>query len=580
MIKRIFKNMLLAQIASSASVTICMLVDSIMIGQFLGVDAVAAYGIASPVLFIFAAFGALMSTGIQVVCSKSLTKGDSKATNDCYTVSIVLALAVSVTGLIAVYAATNPICSLLGAKEGTVVFDLTKNYLRGFMFGAPGFILAQILVPFMLLSNNRSRLVVAVSVMTVSDILMDFLNVLLFNGGMFGMGVASALSYYFALMIAAVYLLSKRCIYKFDFRSFRFRNIAVVLKNGIPTAVNQICYTLEVFAINQILLSGGHSDGVAVYSVLSTVGSLCFAIGSGIGTVSLALAGVFYSEEDKNSLHSLVSIFVKYAFWLDLIAMIVFMVFAGPIMGMFIADKKRALALGTIALRIFLLCLIPSSINSSFKNYYLGIERTGLSEVISFLQNLFFPVLAALILNGVFGMRGVWFAFLAGEMLTLVVICAVSWTKYGRMAFTAPAFSLLDADFGISDDDIIDIPLTSMEQVTNAAEEASNFCVAHEGDVKTRARLSLCIEEMGTNIIKHGFSDGKEHNMQLRVIYKKGSWLICFRDDCKSFDPVKYRKKHTFDNSYSRMGLRLVFETAKDIRYVNALGLNNLTISI
>ncbi|MCR5325027.1 MAG: ATP-binding protein [Lachnospiraceae bacterium] len=580
MIKRIFKNMLLAQIISSAAVTVCMLVDSIMIGQFLGVDAVAAYGLASPVLFIFAAFGALLSTGIQVVCSKSLTKGDEETTNDCYTSSIVLALTVSIVGMIVILIFTDQICVLLGATKGTVVFDLTKQYLRGFLFGAPAFTLSQILVPYMLLSNNRTRLVIAVLLMTVSDILMDILNVLVFDGGIFGMGVASAVSYYVALIAAAVYLLSKSCIYKFVIKRFKWRNVIELLKNGIPTAVNQVCYTLQVYSINRILLSAGHSDGVAVYSVLSTVGSICFAIGSGIGIVALALAGVFYVEEDKHSMHELVGIFVKYAIVLDIIAMIVFIIPAKLIMGMFISDKGHVLMLGTYALRAFLLCLVPSSINSSFKNYFLGIEKTWFSELVSILQNFAYTVLAALILNAIWGLRGVWFAFLAGESLTLLTIAVIAWVRNKKVAIDAPTFAMLSADFGVDDSDVLEFPIASVEQVADASEKAGIFCKEHGADKFICSRMSLCIEEMGTNIIQHGFSDGKEHNMSLRVINKNGSWIIGFRDDCKSFDPVKYRKKHAFDNSYSRLGLKLVFETAKDVRYVNALGLNNLTIML
>ena len=55
MIKRLFKQMLLTQILSSMTVTLCMLIDSMMIGRFLGVDAMTAYGLASPVLLVFAA---------------------------------------------------------------------------------------------------------------------------------------------------------------------------------------------------------------------------------------------------------------------------------------------------------------------------------------------------------------------------------------------------------------------------------------------------------------------------------------------------------------------------------------------
>ena len=572
--------MLLAQIASSASVTICMLVDSIMIGQFLGVDAVAAYGIASPVLFVFAAIGALMSTGIQVVCSRSISKGDTKTTNNCYTAAILLALTVSVIGLLVVYFFTGSICSLLGAQPGTRVFDLTGRYLRGFMFGAPSFILSQILVPFMLLSNNRSRLVVAVLVMSVSDIAMDFLNVILFKGGMFGMGAASALSYYFALIIAAFYLFSKDCLYKFDIKGFRLRNCAEMLRNGIPTAVNQLCYTGQVFIINQILLSGGHSDAVAVYSVLSTLGALCFSAGAGIGSVALSLAGVFHVEEDRHSIYELVNVFVRFAIWIDLALTVVLVLISRLMMGMFISGSEGLLDFGTMALRIFLLCLLPSSLNSSFKNYYLGIERIRFSEVISFLQNLLFPVLAALLMYFTAGVGGIWFCFLIGETLTLLTICVVVWIRSGHVSFKAPDFALLEPDFGVSDDDVMDIPIETAEDVSRVSEEASSFCAGHGGDKRTCSRLALCIEEIGINIIKHGFSDGKDHNMQLRIIKKDDTWMIGFRDDCKGFDPVKYKKKQVLDNSFSMLGLRLVFETASDIRYVNALGLNNLTITL
>ena len=54
MIKRVFRQMLSAQIISSMTVMLCMLVDSIMIGRFLGVDSMTAYGLATPVLLVFA----------------------------------------------------------------------------------------------------------------------------------------------------------------------------------------------------------------------------------------------------------------------------------------------------------------------------------------------------------------------------------------------------------------------------------------------------------------------------------------------------------------------------------------------
>lgn len=586
MISRIFKNMLLAQIVSSAAINICMLVDSIMIGQYLGVDAMAAYGLASPVLFVFAAFGALLSTGIQVMCSRSIAAGDKSRTNRFYTASILLAVIVSLTVVALLYIFTDPLCSILGATKGTDVFVMTGRYLRGFMFGAPAFLCAQIFVPYLQLANRRNRLVVAVSLMTVSDIIMDILNVKVINGGIFGMGVASALSYYVAIAVALVYLLSKRSLYRLVPKSVIKDDWIVLLKNGIPTAVNQICYTLQVFALNQILISSGHSDGVAVYSVLSTVGSLCFSVGSGCGSVALTLAGILYSEEDRHSLSDLVRVFVRCAVFIDVILAAVFFVFAKPIVNLFLTEAPHALRMGTFAMRMFIVCLIPSSVNSSFKNYYQGIGKIWLAQMISVLQNFVYITLFAFVLNLFFGTDGVWLSFVLGEICTLVTFAAVIWKKQGKISLNPSVFAFFDGDFGVAEKDMIDFPINSAEEASEAASLASKFCFDRTGDSQKSMSVALCVEELCTNVIRHGFSDGKKHSMLLRVLYKEGNCVVALRDDCKVFDPVSYRRKLKngakilSDGAEPRVGLNLVFTMAKDVTYVDALGLNNLTITI
>ncbi|MBO4795349.1 MAG: hypothetical protein J5547_04635, partial [Clostridia bacterium] len=162
MIKRVFRQMLSAQIISSMTVMLCMLVDSIMIGRFLGVDSMTAYGLATPVLLVFAAVGTTLSAGIQVMCGKTMGGGDMKGTNACFSVSVFLAFAISAVGSVLVIVFATPICTLLGAGEpvpGNDVFFLTRDYLRGFIIGAPAFIFAQIMVPYMQITGNRARLV-------------------------------------------------------------------------------------------------------------------------------------------------------------------------------------------------------------------------------------------------------------------------------------------------------------------------------------------------------------------------------------------------------------------------------------
>ena len=43
MIHKLFKQMVISNVISAMAVMLCLLIDSIMIGRFLGVDAMAAY---------------------------------------------------------------------------------------------------------------------------------------------------------------------------------------------------------------------------------------------------------------------------------------------------------------------------------------------------------------------------------------------------------------------------------------------------------------------------------------------------------------------------------------------------------
>ena len=147
-----------------------------MIGRFLGMDAMTAYGLSAPVLLVFAALGSMAAAGVQVLCGKTMGAGDKKGTDACYTAAVMLVIIISGIGLIVSFVFTDPICVALGAaKNGkdSPVFKLTADYLRGFIIGAPAFLAAQILVPFMQLSGKRVLMIAAVLTMTIGDIIFD-----------------------------------------------------------------------------------------------------------------------------------------------------------------------------------------------------------------------------------------------------------------------------------------------------------------------------------------------------------------------------------------------------------------------
>ena len=574
--------MLVTQILSAMTVMICMLVDSIMIGRFLGVDSMTAYGLATPVLLVFAAFGSMLSAGIQVMCGKTMGSGDMKATNGCFSVSVFLAAAVSLLGLLAVLVFASPICTLLGAGRPTpdnTVFFLTRDYIRGFIIGAPAFIFAQIMVPYMQISGSRARLVAAVIAMTVSDVLLDVLNVFVIKGGTLGMGLASSISYYIAFFIGIAYFFKKNCIFKFRAALIKMKRCFELIKYGIPTVINQISLVLLVFVLNKVLIEVGQNLAVAAYSVISTVGNICYCFGSGVAAVALLLSSMFYSDEEKSALHALVKTMTFYAVALD-IAVTVAVLLAAPVLVSLFLDNPAAKDMAILGLRLFSLSLLPCSLNTTFKNYYQGVNKTGFTQAISVMQNFAFTAIFAFVLSRFIGTTGVWLAYVCGETLTFIVITAVVWINCKKVSFSTDAYSLLPAHFGANEGDFIETTVKTAGEVVRASEEATDFCLRHGESDRDSRLISLCIEEMANNIVEHGFSKDqrKDHEIDIRLIFKDGRRLIRMRDNCVNFDPVAYMELHKTDDPTVHIGIRLVMKMVKDANYVSSLGLNNLTL--
>ena len=583
MIRKLFRQMMVTQIVSSMTVTLCMLIDSIMIGQFLGTEAMAAYGFTQPVLLAFAAPGAMISAGVQVVCGKTMGSGDSDGTDACFTVSAALTAVIAALGLVVVLCFAGPISTLLGAGEPGVhnlVFRLTKDYLIGFMLGVPAFLAAQIMVPYMQMSGSRKRLVAAVLLMTVSDVIFDFLNVLVFHGGTFGMGLASSLSYYVAVLVGIGYFFRKDCLFHIQPNGLRRDTLRAILVEGFPTVINQFSLVLLVFLFNRILRDVGSTMAVAAYSAVSTVSNLCYAFSSGIASVALMLAAMFSTDEDRSSLYALVKTMCRYAVTVLAAVTVLVLLTATPLVSMFLDDAPAALRLAARGLRLFSLCLVPCALNTGFKFYYQGIGRVKLMEILSVLQNFAFPALAATVLSPLIGTNGVWLAFLCGESAALLFICLHVWHENKRVRLNAEDFALLSPAFGAAPGECFERAVHSLQDATAVSEDAADFCRIHDQDRRMSFLVGLCIEELCCNIVRYGFQDGKDHSVDVRLVFRCGSGLIRIRDNCAQFNPVHYIELHRRDDPTAHLGIRLVMAEAKNASYLNSYGLNNLTLQL
>lgn len=577
MIRKLIKQMLTAQILSALTVSLCLLIDSIMIGQFLGVDAIAAYGLANPLLLVIGAIGTMLSSGAQVCCSKSVGKGSPEETNKGFSSMTCIALIISAAFLLFCILLRKPLASLLGAgTEGKLAED-TADYIAGFSIGAPGSMGALILVPFLQIAGQSGLLIAAVATMTVTDIVLDLLNALVFHGGMFGMGLASSLSYYAALLVGAFYFCSKKCVFRFSLKDVRTEKVRELLSDGVPTVFTMASTVVLTFVLNKILLlpSNGGSMAVAAFSVIMTIINSANCINTGIGGVSLTLSAVLFSEEDRTGLKEMLRLMLRYGLILGICVAAVLQ-FAAPFcVRLFLPEAGSSQDMAILGTRLFALGIIPCCVISTLKNIYYGTGRVGRTELISTMEGAVLPSLAAWLLSLPFHTAGVWLSYPAGELLAIAGIWIAVYRKSRRLIPSAEALLMLPEDFGVPAEDLLERDIRTLQDVTDASKAAAVFCTEHGIGTTVSNRIALCIEETGVNTVTYGFEKEKDRHLSVRLQHKGNRWTLRFRDDCREFNPVTYAANRTQEGGY---GIRLVMGMADEVRYTYSMNLNNLTI--
>ena len=583
LIDRVFKNSLISLTAAVVVTMLGIVIDGIVIGRFLGPECMAAYTLATPISNLVMALSGLMTEGTQVMCALNLGKGNVKRARNVFSICMIATLVVSAVLVAAILLFTNDITSLLGAHgDSAGLQPLVGDYLVGLAFSFPATILLFEFNSLMRLDGDSMRVIVAVVTMTALDIAGDLLNALVIGGGMFGMGLATTISYLVALGIMLLHFRKRDIIFKFSFKGLKLGYLKDILVSGCPSAVGNVATMARNFTLNQIMLATALSTiAVGALGVLNVVQGFVSCVLIGVGMTTGMIAGMILGEQDRASAERLVRAAMRTALALGVVLAVIVFAFAGGIASLFgSSDGTEMVELASRGLRFYALSVILYGANNAFVNYTQGMRRTGLSACFCFLQNFVFIAAVALAFRGILDSDAVWVAFPAGEALTTIAIVALAAFLKCGLPTSAKDFLFLKEPFGAPPDDVLDVTISNMNEVMSACEEAGKFCRARGADDKTCYRVPLFIEELGSNIVEYGFAAEEGKLLEIRIVHLEDGWVLRLRDNCKAFDPFKWIELNQSDDPTVNMGIKLVVGMAKEATYVSTLNLNMITLRI
>ena len=237
------------QIVTMLIAVVSMLIDGMMTGIFLGDDCLAAYGLTNPVNMLLVALGGLLASGAQVMEGRFAGRNDEEGLNRVLTTSVTFGFAGGLTVSILISLFIGPLCVALGAAAEPMT-SLTAQYLQGIVFCLPALVIGQVIPSFLQMRNCRRQIIIAAFAQIAADVLLDYLNVTVFHGGLWGMAMATVISCYLyvILLLTPTYM---HAGYRFSFRYFSFATLGHICRYGLLYLVYKVSVALMSLFLNR-----------------------------------------------------------------------------------------------------------------------------------------------------------------------------------------------------------------------------------------------------------------------------------------------------------------------------------------
>ncbi|MFY9151885.1 MAG: MATE family efflux transporter [Prolixibacteraceae bacterium] len=395
-------------------------IDSVIVGRFLGKEALGAVGASFPIIFALISMVIGVGSGASTVVSQYF--GAKKIDEVKRTIDTIFIFFLGSSILITILGIvfSEHIFLLLRLPEDILpqAVSYLNTYLLGmfFFFGFSG--ISSILRGLGDAKTPMYFMIIA----TINNILFDLLFVVVFKWGIEGAAWATILSEAGAFVTAAYYLSKKHPIINLSFRKYIFdRDIfKSCIRIGLPTGFQQSFIAFGMMAIMSIV-NGFGTNTVAAYSAAMRIDSFvkmpAITFSSALSSFVGQNLGAFQEKRAKTGLRATLIFSTIYCIFVSLLII----VFGRHIMSLFTNDPA-VIKIGQDYLVIVSSFYLLFSTMFSFTGFLRGAGATLVPMISTFTALYLIRIPAATFFSGLIGVNGIWWAEPMGSFVGMMIL--------------------------------------------------------------------------------------------------------------------------------------------------------------
>lgn len=400
------------------------MVDSIIVGKFVSVDAFAAVGATGSVLYMMIAVIIGFTVGMAVTTSQFVGAKDESKVRDAVGMAMLISVCLSATLAVLGNIFAGSILRLLDTPAE--IFDDARKYLMINFASSIGPISYNMFSQIIRASGDSRNPLVALIISSVMNIILDLVFVLAFDMGVGGVALATGISQFISALYCIIIIRKKMPQYWCRRENIRFHGhiFKRICKIGIPMAIQSLFTSFGSMFVQRIV-NGLGAVAVAGYTAAIKLNDLAL---QGVSTLGEALS-VYSGQNTGAKKPERVRMGVRSGLRLGIVLSLVFTLlvwFAGPYMVRLFVDTSEAGIQEVIDIAVeFLRRVSPfyivGCIMYIFTNTLRGMGRVTVPTAASFVE-LGMKTLAAFVFSRFLTRSEIWFAWPVGYASAVVLL--------------------------------------------------------------------------------------------------------------------------------------------------------------
>jgi putative MATE family efflux protein len=415
----ILKNMMLfalPMMAGNLLQQIYNIADTIIVGRFVGSDALAAVGSAYTLMTFLTSLVIGLCMGSGALFSKSFGAGNIQKMKQDMGLSFFFIGTVTLGICVLVFPGTDLILHLLSVPDE--IYDLMRSYVKIIFIGI---IFTFLYNFFAYLLRSMGNSVVPLHFLAVSSVMnigLDLFFVISLKWGVAGAAVATVISQGFSGLGITLYVMMKNGeLMKFSWKP-DWKRVCFIMKNDVLTGLQQSVMNLGILAIQGLVNSFGTTI-MAAFAVAVKIDTLAYMPAQEFGNAYSLFVSQNFGAKKRERIQSGTKISMAVSVMFCLVISAVMWLFSDIFIKFFVdAGETTIIAEGVKYLRIEGSFYFGIGMLFLLYGYYRGIQKAGMSLLLTIIS-LGTRVLLSYLLapNTSLGVSAIWWSIPIGWIL-------------------------------------------------------------------------------------------------------------------------------------------------------------------